>query len=229
MAELARRVSETGKPLPVRAIVATGENLHEKDRAYVEETLNIKFFLTYATWEVKWIGHECSERRIHINEEYVYVEIVDADGRVLPVGEEGRVVVTSFDSEAMPFIRYVLGDRGCISEEYCPCGKTSRTIKIFGRQSDIIELPDNRIVPLFDVVTAFDTYATAVRQYRIFQKSPKAFRVQIVAGPTFESQSESLSIRLRNILHPEADIEWDIVDFIPQAPSGKAKYFIREY
>lgn len=227
MSELARRVSERGIRLPLRAIVATGENLREDDRNYIEERLQTRFFLTYATWEVKWIGHECQYRRIHINEEYVYVEILDEQGKSLPRDSEGEIVVTSFDSEAMPFIRYALGDRGSISEDMCPCGRSTRTIRLFGRQTDVIDLPDGRRVPLFDLSTAFDTFAGAVRQYRIVQMGLGAFRIQVVPGPEFEQEQERLTVRLISILHPKATIEWELLDFIPQAPSGKARYFER--
>lgn len=229
MTELARRVREASISLPIRAIVATGEGVREADRAYIEENLCTKFHLTYATWEVKWIGHECEFRRCHINEEYVYIEIADEEGNPLPVGQEGRILVTSFDSEAMPFIRYALGDRGIISEKPCPCGRTLRTIQVFGRQSDIIAMPDGRVVPLFDISTAFDTHAQAVRQYQITQTGGYTFRIRIVPGPQYEKMRDSLHLKLVNILHPKASVVWEVVVDIPQAPSGKAAYFVRDF
>lgn len=229
MRELARRVHETGISLPIRAIVATGESVREADRTYIEEHLHTKFILTYATWEVKWVGHECEYHNMHINEEYVFVEIVDENGTPLPSGVEGRILITSFDSEAMPFIRYAVGDRGVISEEPCPCKRTLRTIKMFGRQTDIIQLPDNRIVPLFDVSTAFDTFALAVQQYQILQTGENSFRIKVIAGPKYEEQRERLHARMVGILHPDVSIEWETVDDISEAPSGKAAYFIRAF
>jgi phenylacetate-CoA ligase len=209
--------------------VATGESMRDSDRDYIEKTLRADLFLTYATWEVKWIAHECTERRYHINEEYVYVEIVDDAGQPLLPEQEGRIVVTSFDSESMPFVRYALGDRGKISEEFCPCGRTSRTISVLGRQTDIIEMP-GRLVPLFDVSTSFDTFASAVQQYRIVQKAPLTFFIQIVAGPMWsETMKKALDERLASMLHPEASIEFEVVTEIQQAESGKAAYFSRAY
>lgn len=82
--ELARRLREVDVSLPIRAVVATGENMRESDRELVERELDTPFFLTYATWEVKWIGHECEYRNCHINEEYVYVETVDENDKPLP-------------------------------------------------------------------------------------------------------------------------------------------------
>lgn len=226
--ELARRLSNAGVSLPIKAVVATGENVRESDRALVEKELNTKFVLTYATWEVKWIGHECEHRNCHINEEYVYVEIVDNDGAPLPPGAEGRIVVTSFESEAMPFIRYATGDRGVVSAEPCPCGRTLKTIRVSGRQSEIIETP-GRVVPLFDVSTAFDTFARSVRQYQIDQTGLNAFNIRVIATKAFEQEREALHQKLVRILHPDVRITWIVVDEIPQAASGKAKYFIRSF
>lgn len=226
--ELARRLAEAGVTLPIKAVVATGESLREADRALVERELNTIFVLTYATWEVKWIGHECEHKNIHINEEYVYVEIVDESGTPLPLGKEGRVVVTSFDSEAMPFIRYATGDRGVLSDEPCPCGRTLRRMSVSGRQTDVVETV-GRHVPLFELSTAFDTYAEAVRQYQITQTSTLAFSIKVVATHDFQRLRPSLENKLVRVLHPEARITWDIVEEIPQAPSGKAKYFMRTF
>lgn len=229
MVELARRLTEKNVRLPLRAIVATGEGIREADRDYIESALHTKFYLTYATWEVKWIALECEFKKLHIHEEYVHVEIVDDDGRVVSPGTEGRIAVTSFESESMPFIRYLVGDRGAISEAYCACGRTSRTLTLYGRQSDIIELPNGRVVPLFDVSTAFDTFASAVRQYRIVQTSRDTFTIQVVPGPRFEEKKELLTARLIGILDQTVRIEWHIVGEIEQARSGKAAYFVRRF
>lgn len=229
MVELARRLAERGAHIPLRAIVATGEGIRESDRAFIESALDTRFFLTYATWEVKWIGHECAYRRCHLNEEYVYVEILGDHDEVLPDGAEGRIVVTSFESESMPFVRYAVGDRGVISREQCPCGRTSRTIQVYGRTSDIIELPGGRVVPLFDVSTAFDKFASSVRQYRVTQISLSAFRVQLVVTSVFNPDVQRmLESHLIALLHPEVSITWEISDEIVSAPSGKAAYFVRE-
>jgi phenylacetate-CoA ligase len=70
------------------------------------------------------------------------VEIVDDDNRAVAPGQEGRVLVTSMHSHAMPIIRYDIGDRA-IAGARCDCGISLPVItQILGRQRSLIELPD---------------------------------------------------------------------------------------
>ena len=65
---------------------------------------------------------------MHLRENHVIAEIVDASGRVLPPGEWGELVITTVGMEALPLIRYRTGDCTRILPEPCPCG--SETIRL---------------------------------------------------------------------------------------------------
>ena len=59
----------------------------------------------------------------HIWESDIYYEIIDPEnGRHMPDGELGEVVVTTLGKRAMPFIRYRTGDMSRRLSEPCPCG-----------------------------------------------------------------------------------------------------------
>ncbi len=59
---------------------------------------------------------------MHLRENHVIAEIVDADGRPLPPGETGELVITTIGMEAMPLIRYRTGDCTRVLPGRCPCG-----------------------------------------------------------------------------------------------------------
>lgn len=59
---------------------------------------------------------------MHLRENDIYPEIIDAQGNVLPDGEWGELVITTMQAEAMPLIRYRTGDRTRILKDICPCG-----------------------------------------------------------------------------------------------------------
>ena len=59
---------------------------------------------------------------MHLRENHVMAEIIDGEGRVLPWGEYGELVITTIGMEAMPLIRYRTGDYTRIFAEPCPCG-----------------------------------------------------------------------------------------------------------
>ena len=70
------------------------------------------------------------------------VEIVDENNRVLPLGEEGRVIITSLYNKAHPFIRYDIGDVGMLSKE--STAKKPILEKLIGRTNDIAVLPSGK-------------------------------------------------------------------------------------
>ena len=69
------------------------------------------------------------------------MEIIDPDsGEVLPPGEEGELVFTTLNREAMPLLRYRSGDIGRLNIEPCACGRT------LARMSRINHHADDRLV-----------------------------------------------------------------------------------
>ena len=59
---------------------------------------------------------------MHLRENHVIAEIVDEQGRPLPPGETGELVITTIGMEAMPLIRYRTGDYTRVIPGRCPCG-----------------------------------------------------------------------------------------------------------
>jgi phenylacetate-CoA ligase len=225
--ELARQASAAEYVLPIRAIISTGENIRQSERDMIERELHTTFHLTYATRELGWLAYECEQHTLHINEEWAYVEIVDDDGMPLPDGTEGRIVVTPFDNHVMPMIRYDSGDRGTIASTPCSCGRTLRTMRVLGRQIEIITFDDGQSVSLLDISVVFDAFSEAIRQYQIQQTGAYTFVIHVIPGPAFDEKNERLRAMLIRIIHQNAQLEWQLVDEIEQAASGKAVYFKR--
>lgn len=226
--ELARLAEEKKTTLPLRSVIATGEGLSSEQRGRIAYALHTDVYMGYTTRELGWLGFECAEHRMHINEEWAYVEVVDESGMPLPDGREGRILVTTFDNRVMPFIRYMTGDLGTIATEPCPCGRTLKTIRIAGRNVEIISLPEGRTVSLLDVAGAFDVFWRSLRQYQIAQRSASHFHVTVVPLPPFEGARQALEEKLISLLHPTVRITWETVNEIPESVGGKAVYFVRQ-
>lgn len=227
--ELARRMEEHALRLPIRAVMVAGEHLTTHDRVYIEHVMRAELFTLYASRELGFLGYECAYHRMHLNEEWAYVEIVDGEGKPVPAGHEGRIVVTAFDNRVMPFIRYDIGDIGSVSDIPCPCGRTLRTLEFRGRTSELIRLDGDRTVSLLDVAYKLGSYRDVLRQYQIIQTGALSFVFRIVPGPLFEEMKESLEATMVGVMHPRVRIQWDVTDVIPEASSGKATYFVRDF
>jgi len=96
------------------------------------------------------VAVDCSERNgLHIQEDQFLPEIVDpSTGEPLPSGSDGELVLTNLKKEALCLIRYRTGDICRLSEEPCPCGRTSvRMSKIKGRTDDMLIIRGVNVFP----------------------------------------------------------------------------------
>lgn len=83
----------------------------------------------------------------HYRENQLYLEIVNPlTGEVLKDGNWGEIVVTTFNREAMPLIRYRTGDWGAFKREKCKCSTFLKTLeRSRGRINNIINVCNTNI------------------------------------------------------------------------------------
>ncbi|MCK4322932.1 MAG: phenylacetate--CoA ligase [Armatimonadetes bacterium] len=130
--------------LSLRIGLFGGEVWDETVRQQIEDDLFIEAFDVYGLSEIggPGVSYECEVRDgLHIAEDQYLVETIDPDsGEVLPPGEEGELVFTTLNKEAMPLLRYRSGDISRLNIELCPCGRT------LARMSRITRHADDRLV-----------------------------------------------------------------------------------
>ena len=91
---------------------------------------------------------------MHLRENHIIAEIIDPQGRVLPQGAYGELVITTIGLEAMPLIRYRTGDYTRFLPP-CPCGGVTRRIGPVSRFEGAISMEALDSV-LFSVPTLVD-------------------------------------------------------------------------
>ena len=101
------------------------------------ETRGISLFPHYGSREMCLGGAiTCpAHEGTHLRENHILAEIVDENGRVVPDGEWGELVITTLDMEAFPVIRYRTGDRTRFFADPCSCGCAARRIDKVSRVS----------------------------------------------------------------------------------------------
>lgn len=110
----------------------------------------------YANSDVSWIAGECAVSSasggsdgMHILEDVVRVEVLDADGVQCEDGIYGELVLTSWLRPSTPRIRFRTGDRAAIDRSPCACGLTSaRLLPLAGRTDDAIRYHGVTVWPL---------------------------------------------------------------------------------
>ncbi|MFC7548609.1 phenylacetate--CoA ligase family protein [Plantactinospora sp. GCM10030261] len=132
----------------LRMVMTDSELLTDEVAALLAEGFGVPVFDEYSAHEVLTVSTQCRHGALHVDEDRVWLEIVDDQGRPVPPGTTGSVVVTHYRERAMPLVRYALGDRArLLPDGDCPCGSAFRRMRLVdGRVNDFVTLPGGRRV-----------------------------------------------------------------------------------
>jgi phenylacetate-CoA ligase len=227
--ELARFAQQSGLSIrPPGAVMTSAGTLYPFMRETIERVFGAPLFNRYGSREVGNIASQCSERRgLHVAPWGVYVEIVDADGRPVPAGAEGEIVVTSLINHAMPLLRYRIGDRGALASYACSCGRPGQVLeKVSGRNVDLFRTADGEQID-GEYFTHLLYFRNWVRRFQVVQTSYARVVYRILGnGPAPRAELEEITLKTRAVMGPRCRIDFDFVDDLPPAASGKWRYTI---
>lgn len=230
---LAQIVERDQKHFSFRSLIAYGEPLYPEIRAYLERVFQAPIFNYYANQEVTAIAQECETHNgLHVNSEWLFLEIIDNQGNAVPIGEEknGAIAVTSFENHVMPFIKYQTGDRGYWLKDSCPCGRTLPRIMIEGREMNSFLLPDGRMGYFFELVKPITSLVSRIRQYQVIRRSPREVLVCIVPTASFLREDNAfLSNAFSSYLGRDVALTLQIQNHIEQIPGQKHRAFVNQY
>lgn len=227
--EFARFIESEGLQVwQPKSIVVGAEKLHDFQRIVLERVFKAPVFETYGSREFMLIGAECDQHSgLHLSMENLFVEILDDEGQPTPAGEEGNVVITDLFNDAMPFIRYVNGDRAIAGFENCPCGRGLPLLrKVTGRQLDVLTTPDGRKIPGEFFPHLIKDYRS-IRRFQVIQNEPHEIIVRMVtSGGLTLADLHHLEKDLREGIGPIVTLKLEQVDDIPLTRAGKLKVVV---
>lgn len=116
--------------LGIQTVFAAGERLRESQREVIARNYGCPVAYLYGNRGGGFVASQCPMGGLHIAAENVAVEIVDEDGKPLPSGKMGEIVLTNTTSRDFPFIRYRTGDIGALDWDTCPCGRGLPLLKL---------------------------------------------------------------------------------------------------
>ena len=152
---LADEVKEQGvnpHDLTVKKAYLGAEPYSEATRNKIQEQWGLEAYNSYGLSELNGPGvaFECVHRcGMHVWEDYYLTEVINPEtGERVPDGEEGELVITHLNREAMPMLRYRTRDLTRIIPEPCKCGRTHRRIeRIKGRTDDMFIIGGVNVFP----------------------------------------------------------------------------------
>jgi phenylacetate-CoA ligase len=228
---LAHYCLETGKPLlPAPRLVFADSGLVLPDtRALIERAFGIPVTDIFGTYESDNIAYQCATHDgYHIAIDCVVLEIV-REGKPVPMGEAGEILVTVLGNRTSPFIRYNLRDIGRLSAQRCSCGLPFPLLAVIeGRANDLLLFADGRTGGPSGALVLMIQFADAVIQYQLRQLAIGQFELFIVPSSRFAHVGQE---RIVNALRSElgaATIKVRLVDAIAPDRSGKLRAFVSQ-
>lgn len=212
------------------AIFWTAEVLDPPTRALVSGVFpRSELFTAYGSTEAGLTALECAHHRgAHVVSTRAIMELL-ADGRPVPPGEPGEVVVTDLTNFASPIIRYSgLGDVARWSGARCPCGRALPLLEIIeGRRVDSFVLPGGKTVHPYTLTWALKD-VSGILQYQLVQDRPDHVSV-LLARIANDGQKTAAEIvhALGPILGPAVSIEVKPVAEIPRLPGERTPRVVR--
>lgn len=211
----------------LKICIVTSERLFEKDKELIQNSLGVPVINEYGASEVGLIAFEDAQNNWIINSEDLYVEILGENDEILPYGEEGRVVITSFYNKAHPMIRYDIGDIGCLSKNSTL--KKPILEKLIGRTNDIARLPDGKVVPgltFYYVTKTIIEDNGYIKEFIIIQTKMDEFDIEYVSKNEFTAdQRKKILEAIATYVGENLKINFERKDILKRSRSGKLKQF----
>ncbi len=240
-------IGETAKKLGIsikddtrlkRAILGA-EPWSDQMRQRIEEEMGIKAYNIYGTSELSGpMFTDCAEQNgIHMWSDIALVEIINPEtGQPMPDGEEGEMVVTILQKEALPIIRYRTGDITSINHSLCRCGRTHpRISRLSGRVDDMLIIRGINVFPsqvehaLLGIPEVSGNFMIEVD--RVGALDHMLVKVELNPEAFSDKINDILDIRrkvghtLKNMLNVSVDVEISEPGSLPRF-EGKAKRVI---
>ncbi|MGZ8263962.1 MAG: phenylacetate--CoA ligase family protein [Burkholderiales bacterium] len=220
-----RYLADCGADVPLpRLWVYLGDMVSDVARDLADE-LGCRLYSVYGAMEAGTIGFQCERREgFHLNVDLCAVRIVDAKGRTLPPGTSGDIVISSLDNHATVLLNYRIGDRGTLSPQPCPCGRSLPLLaSLEGRRSEMIRLPDGRAISSLMLEGMFRAELRRTRQAQIEQLGPGELRWHIVpfASADREALRAAFAARAAQTLGPATTLTIEFREQIERTEQGK--------
>jgi len=209
----------------IKACVVTSEMCSMSDRELMKKGFGVPVINEYGASELDLIAFEDEELDWVVNTESIFVEILDDNNKVLPYGNSGRIVITALYNKAHPFIRYDVGDIGCIVRE-----KGKLILKdLIGRKEDYVKLPSGKTSPgltFYYVTKSLMEKSQNVNEIKVIQKELNIFEIHYVAeNPLSLIEKNRIEKELTNYLEPNLIIRFYKFEFLERSQRGKLKQF----
>lgn len=213
-------------------VITGGELLTDEIRKKLTDKFNCYVQTHYSCTEAGEIACECSEKHLHINEDWVIVEPVDKNNNPVEYGVlSDKVLITNLSNYIQPFIRYELTDRIIVHNEKCKCGKTSHWLEIEGRTDDILNFENGVSIAPMSFYKILEE-VTEISRFQLVQRDLKNMELRIISDNR-DVAFEKAKNDLQRFLNSKGIYNVQIIlsNELPQANkvSGKFNHIYKDF
>ena len=163
-----------------RAVILGAECLDPAMTREMREQWGVEIFNFYGSVEFGRIARECTAHEgLHVDADLLHLELLPTQ---VTEGDQSlaSTVVTQLEVNAMPLLRYDLGDLASwLTDEPCTCGSHFPRIQPpRGRNHRVVLLPSGRTLSS-SIFSFLLREFTVLRRYRVVQETPGLFRILI--------------------------------------------------
>ena len=207
---------------PTRCLVTGGEKLWSRHRRLIEKAFGRPVHERYGSRDAGCIGVQLDPMRT------LAYTLDWANTLIEPETQEveAPLLVTKLQADAMPMIRYRIGDIGRFAPDSKPGHPTFVLPDVMGRVVDRISLPDGRWVTGLEVPHLLKDYP--VREFLFLQRQDHSVELQIVPQKDFD---EECIREIRNVLTanlPGLPIQIELKESVVRTKSNKWRPVISE-
>lgn len=232
---LIRRLAEEQKAgrlrIAPKLFRSAAEALAPDVRELVREVWKAPVADGYTATETAIMAVDCEHRSgMHILEDLVLLEVVDANYLPVPAGTQGaKMLATVLFNHTLPMIRYEFSDLITLADGTCPCGRPFRRIEqIEGRAEEILRFKtaSGAVAEVHAARLWFHLVkVSGIRQYQ-FGTLPDGIRIRLAIDPgsdrgAVEQQAKAIAARaLEDLGIAGARIDVEFVDKIERIGGG---------
>ena len=215
-------LSRNYKPnYPTRCCVTGGEKLWSRHRRLIEEAFGRPVHERYGSRDAGCLGVQLEAGSLTYTIDWSYT-LVEPE---LPE-PESPILVTKLHADAMPMIRYRLGDVGHFPAGSKPGHPTLALSDVLGRAVDRIMMPDGRWIAGQHLPHMLREYP--VREFLFWQRQDHSVELQIVPQKEFDDRcirkiEETLKVNL-----PGLPIRIELKESVVRTKSNKWRPVISE-
>lgn len=212
-----------------RRVMSTAEPLLPEIRAAVEDAWHAPIANMWGTSEGGITALGCFRGEgMHLTDDMVIVEPVDARGEPVPAGmRSAKVYLTNLCNPILPLIRYEITDEVTLLDGPCPCGSAHRRIAdIEGRLDDLFRYAGGLTVHPH-IVRSILGREPRIVEYQVRQTAAGAdvqVRVREAIDPAAIARQLEDELAHAGLAAPAVTV--GVVDAFPRQGTGKLKRFV---